>query len=589
MGSVKVVGSGGPGAPKRRSLAVETRSKPAELRALDSFGASTALVQNNKIQAAHTQTPSGVRRTHNPPLVGVAGGVPAQNVEQALAKLKERSPAQIEIFLSYTAQETKNYFLKGANPLAHFGIKIGDKSYGVNGLVLGHPERQVPLYVTGDLKKSLYGARPAPKPKPQKKYPWWRKVLKSIPIVSYFIRTGDGDFDGVNASGAYEKHTLSLRINGVAPDILERMKKFVEEANVDYLKGDRTLQYRLMRRNCVDFGVDLLDAGGYNPCPRRWMSKYFFPSMPATTFEQCVDYFSRRKDLETEVVLYERVKDSSSKYKHSQYPLSIYRPGHFFFNAAKNLVGAQTGGWPEKLITKKIASYPNDLKVYYEELNPMTYRLDRLQDPKDIQRLSGEIQALEREILLTKSSKRNSRDPEKAAAQSGLNLLVSQHIHLGLERTLHHVRSTYDDFKVHFDTVEQKELKQIYKDLLKAHKRYQKTGLDSSPGHKNFGVLSLAMTRYYEFVEQHLRRRAVKETIVDTIPPFYESLRSTSAQGVEALKTLVRRELLHKVKRASNSEKKRSSSRARVDTFESTLSQPGNAVALRSAIRKGLR
>ncbi|MCE5309129.1 MAG: OmpA family protein, partial [Acidobacteriales bacterium] len=263
------------------------------------------------------------------PGLGVENGPGALNSEDALARLNDEAPADVELLLSYANSSLPRRFVR-ENPFGHLAIRIGDTVYSVNYIAVREIDPNLLQHLS--LGEYLYGVR---RPSPSQ-----------VHTSTYGM--------------AYGRATLGLRVAGICPrriaDMVARALRIEEEFAQGILRYDRK------DFNCADVVAQILQTGGY--CGGTLLKRLGLPTMPLDVFERARATFENDGSLRVELVAYRQVPGSQASCRFSRFPLSISRP----LRSVARVLDDTPRDPLEAAVKKQVTAYFGDQRLYVESL-----------------------------------------------------------------------------------------------------------------------------------------------------------------------------------------------------------------------------
>ncbi len=301
--------------------------------------------------------------------LGVEGGSRVKGSIKALAELDKKSPVDVEILLSYAKTKTGAYSEvseSGAreNPFGHLGIRIKDTVYTANGLAKAGVDKQ--LLYKSTLNEYLYGVKP-----------------------------GTVNQEHTDSFGnTYGRDVISLRVKGLDSSSVDKMIEFAEDVNRKWLKKE--VYWHRSECNCADFVQRILAAGGLESPVKKL-------TMPADIFEYFEKTFANTLNVRSEVVMYNKIKESKNYYQQSRYPVSVYQLKKSFKRMWQNYKGKSVEAPLETKVGHRIASYNGTDRVMYESVESgkfkgVTSSLNNIVTQAEVDSLYSESQKLEKSI-----------------------------------------------------------------------------------------------------------------------------------------------------------------------------------------------
>lgn len=263
------------------------------------------------------------------PNLGVENGTGALNIDEALARLDDEAPADIELLLSYaTSRSPQRLVIE--NPFGHLAIRVGGTVYSANHVATREIDPNLLQHLS--LADYLYGVR--------------RPSRSQVHTGTYGL--------------AYGRATLGFRVAGIPARCITDMEAEARRIEAQFAQG--ALRYNRKDFNCGDVVVQILQAGGY--CSRILLKRLRLPTMPLDVFEQARAVFEEDDSLRVDLVAYRQVSGSLASYHFSRFPLSLGQP---LRSIARML--ADTRRDPlEGSVTKQIAGYFGDRRLCMESL-----------------------------------------------------------------------------------------------------------------------------------------------------------------------------------------------------------------------------
>ncbi len=261
--------------------------------------------------------------------LGVENGTSALNIDEALTRLADESPADIELLLSYaTSQSPQRLVIE--NPFGHLAIRIGGTVYSANHVADWKADRNLLQHLS--LADYLYGVQ--------------RPPGSQVHSSTYGM--------------AYGRATLGLRVAGIPPRFTADM--VAEAQRIEELFAQGALRYDRNAFNCGDVVVQILQAGGY--CSRTLLERLRLPTMPLDVFEQARAVLEDDDSLRVDLVAYRQVLGSQASYHFSRFPLSFGQP---LRSIARVLADAPHNPI-EAAVTKQVTGYFGDRRLCMESL-----------------------------------------------------------------------------------------------------------------------------------------------------------------------------------------------------------------------------
>jgi processive 1,2-diacylglycerol beta-glucosyltransferase len=178
---------------------------------------------------------------------GVENGTGALNIDEALAKLADEAPADIELLLSYATSRSPQRLMI-ANPFGRLAIRVGGTVYSANHLAAREIDPNLLQHLS--LADYLYG------------------VQRPSPSQAHTSTYGM----------AYGRATLGLRVPGIPPGCIADMVAEARRIEEEFAQG--ALRYDRTDFNCGDVVVRILQGGGYRS--RIPLKRLGLPTMPRT-------------------------------------------------------------------------------------------------------------------------------------------------------------------------------------------------------------------------------------------------------------------------------------------------------------------
>lgn len=224
--------------------------------------------------------------------LGLKEGSVVEASDKALAKLAKDFPGDVEVLLSYAKSKNGKYFGDGkeSNPFGHIAIRVGDNVYTINHMA----ERGTEPHVIhkSSLDEYLYSTK---------------KVYTNE------------EFTGMQGQ-AYAKDTISVRINGMTQDKIQKMLHELKAIDQEWKEG--RLNYVAKSCNCADVTLRVLKAGGLVVDGKIFKRSI---KMPLDVFDVAVKAAESRADLQSALIHYGYVQGSKNEYKTAGFPLSLYQ------------------------------------------------------------------------------------------------------------------------------------------------------------------------------------------------------------------------------------------------------------------------
>jgi len=263
------------------------------------------------------------------PGLGIENGTGALNIEDALARLNDEAPADVELLLSYANSSSPRRFVT-ENPFGHLAIRIGDTVYSANYIAVREIDPNLLQHL--NLGEYLYGVqRPSPS-----------QVLTS----TYGM--------------AYGRATLGLRVAGIPPRRIADMVARALRIEEGFAQG--TLHYDRKDFNCADVVAQILQDGGY--CGGTLLKRLGLPIMPLDVFERARAAFENDGLLQVQLVAYRQVPGSQAKGHFSRFPLSISQP----LRSVARVLDDKPRDPLEAAVKKQVTAYFGDRRLYVESL-----------------------------------------------------------------------------------------------------------------------------------------------------------------------------------------------------------------------------
>jgi processive 1,2-diacylglycerol beta-glucosyltransferase len=263
------------------------------------------------------------------PGLGIENGAGALNIEDALARLNDEAPADVELLLSYANSNSPRRFVR-ENPFGHLAIRIGDTVYSANYIAVREIDPNLLQHLS--LGEYLYGVR---RPSPSQ-----------VHTSTYGM--------------AYGRATLGLRAAGIPPRRIEDMVARAKRIEEGFAQG--VLRYDRKDFNCADVVAQILQAGGYYG--GALLKRLGLPTMPLDVFERARAAFESEGSLQVELVAYRQVPGSQASCHFSRFPLSISKP----LRSVAHVLDDAPSDPLEAAVRKQVTAYFGDRRLYVESL-----------------------------------------------------------------------------------------------------------------------------------------------------------------------------------------------------------------------------
>jgi UDP-N-acetylglucosamine:LPS N-acetylglucosamine transferase len=260
---------------------------------------------------------------------GVENGTGALNIDEALARLADEAPADIELLLSYATSRSPQRIVV-ENPFGHLAIRIGGAVYSANHAAAREVDPNLLQHLS--LADYLYGLQ--------------RPSRSQVHTSTYGM--------------AYGRATLGLRVAGIPPRCTTNMVAEAQRIEEQFAQG--ALRYDKRDFNCGDVVVQILHAGGY--CSHTLLERLRLPTMPLDVFEQARAVFEEENSLRVNLVAYQQVPGSQASYHFSRFPLSLGQP---LRSIARMLADAPADPL-EAAVMKQVTGYFGDRRLCFESL-----------------------------------------------------------------------------------------------------------------------------------------------------------------------------------------------------------------------------
>jgi UDP-N-acetylglucosamine:LPS N-acetylglucosamine transferase len=263
------------------------------------------------------------------PNLGIENGTGVLNIDEALARLADEAPADIELLLSYaTSRSPQRIVIE--NPFGHLAIRVGSTVYSANHVAAQKIDPNLLQHLS--LADYLYGVQ--------------RPSHSQVHTSTYGM--------------AYGRATLGLRVAGIPPHRTADMVAKAQRIEERFAHG--AVRYDRRDFNCGDVVVQILRGGGC--CSHTLLDRLRLPTMPLDVFEQARAVFEEDDSLCVNLVAYRQVPGSQASYHFSRFPLSL---GHPLRSIARVLADAPRDPLDADAM-KQVTGYFGDRRLYFESL-----------------------------------------------------------------------------------------------------------------------------------------------------------------------------------------------------------------------------
>lgn len=419
--------------------------------------------------------------------LGIENGTTVRLAKEAILQIDADAPVDLEILLAYGKFSQNKIFnfkenlpFGDGNPFGHLALRVRDTVYTVNGLAQRGVE---PNGIhTSSLEDYLYG------------------------VSRNYVHEEHTDTFGES----YARDNISLRISGVPSATVEKILSELAVLEREWSEGRWTWSTKSF--NCADV-VDyvLLKAGFKTPehfavnggfktaVQNPGENKTRKITFPLDIFERYLNHFESDPTYRVELVSYTSVADTKNHYNRSTFPVSIYRP----LKMLKQFFTGLPTSW-ESRVTKRLAVYPGDLNVHYENLSgssvavveqkrkedqlSLANRLTKLQEQEqDLERARAELeasgatakQALQNLFKNMQSGQPlnleelNAKDISLSAYHSKLDKLNRAQLDFFMEATIMQVQDILNELRHKMTQKKWNELLTNYKKVEKSYSDYE--------------------------------------------------------------------------------------------------------------------
>lgn len=327
---------------------------------------------------------------------GVAAGTPALNIDEALARLNQAAPGEVELLLSDATSQTPQRIVT-ANPFGHLAIRVDDVVYSAN--YVATPDSDTHLLQHLSLADYLYGVRPPPG--------------SQIHTHTFGL--------------SYGRETLGLRLAGISAERRAAMVAEAQRIEDEFTRG--TLHWDRSEFNCADVVDRMLHAAG---CAGPSLAdRLGVPAMPLDSFERAQRCFEGDPAVHVELVAYRLLPGTQAPYRFSRFPLSLRQP----LRSAKRLLEERSRDPLQDAVTRQLTGYLGDQSLYFEDL-----RRERGAGGTDVEQPAhfGRMQHSLAQALATDLRRRLATDARLAARdlENAGELYGAREIRRLLDRTL---------------------------------------------------------------------------------------------------------------------------------------------------------